>query len=140
MRYFILNNKVASMFYCSASKLCVTTHKVEEAVGTDRVSKKTMEAVKAGGLREVSPEELEAAKKKAAKSSKGSKATPPADTDPNAGGTPPADDLATKLSAMTDEELLAYYKENFTVTKSDLEEFKKMSTKDKVDFLLEDED
>jgi hypothetical protein len=130
MRYFILNNPVASMFYCSGSKLCVTTHKVEEAVGTEKVSKKTIEAIKGGGLREVSEDEIEAAKKKAAKAA-GSKTVAPKAPDP-------VDDLEAKLTAMTEEQLLAYYKENFKTTKSDVEEFNKMTTEEKVSFLIED--
>ena len=106
----------------------VATHDPAQAVGVEKVSKKIMETVKAGGLREVTAEEMATAQKKTGKST-GKKATDPA-----------AANTATKLKSINNKQLLAYYKENFSTTKEDLEAFSKMGTEEKVQFLLEDED
>lgn len=54
--------------------------------------------------------------------------------------TPPAPPATPDLSAMDDEQLLAYYKENWEVKKKDEEKFLAMSAEAKREFLSEDEE
>ena len=123
MKYYILRVEEGakrdlgpSIFYDAGSGLIVTSKDANAPVAYEGpMTKKIEQALKNSHIVEV-------------KAPKGAKVQAAAD----------ASTTVPDFTAMTDEELLTYYKENWDVTAKDEKAFVKMTTEEKVAFLSEE--
>lgn len=123
-RGFVLGEK-ATIFADPTSDFVVTSHK--EPVEATKVTKRMAEALKAGAIVEV--KDYTPPKKAKEKTE---------DLSPEEKAKQEKEALVKKLTDMTPEDRLKYYKEKFDVDKKDEEAFIAMKPKAQVKFLTEE--
>lgn len=150
---YIKLGKKASCFYDMSSK--VNLRHPDEPAEVKQMTKRIQAGLNGGAIVEIQPDEFEkmnqkwlgknpeppenpegsttkAKDKDKGKKGKGKDKEPDEET--------PKEKLRNELKKKNEAELLAYYKDSFSVEAADEKAFNKMSPEEKVEFLLEDEE